>query len=106
MRGVPREAGAHRNAVLRVDKVKPAFIGQIIADKDRLAAGKRRGCKQGSDAASLIVMRFLEFGNHFALLHGKSALPCELGQKFQDFAGAFRHLPEMDRKRRAFILQA
>jgi len=106
MRGIPRGPGAHRNPALRVDKVKPAFIGQIIADKDRLAAGKRRGCKQRSDAASLIVMRFLEFGNHFALLHGKSALTRELGQKFQDFTGAFRRLPEMDRKRRAFVLKA
>jgi hypothetical protein len=51
-------------------------------------------------------MRFLEFGNHFALLHGKSALTRELGQKFQDFAGAFWRLPEMDRKRRAFVLKA
>lgn len=106
MGGVLRGPGAHRNPAVRVDKVKPAFIGQIIADKDRLAAGKRRGCKQGGDAASLIVMRFLEFGNHFALLHGKSALARELGQKFQDFASVFRRLPEMNRKRRALVLKA
>ncbi len=104
--GNARRPGAHRNPALRVDKVKPAFIGQIIADKNRLAAGKRRGCKQRSDAAPLIVMRFLEFGNHFALLHGKAVRARKRTQKFQDFAGAFRRLPEMNRKRRAFILQA
>src|ERR1019366_6829806 len=70
MRGGARGSGAHRNAALRIDEKKPAFIGQIVADEDRLAAGKKRVRKQGGDAVSLVVTCVLEFGDHFAWLHG------------------------------------
>jgi len=91
---------------LRIDEKKPAFVGQIIADKDRLAAQKRRVCQQGSNAFSLVVVRLLEFGDHLAFLHRKTTLLRERAKKLQDLMGEFRPLPEMDRERRAFVLQS
>jgi hypothetical protein len=46
----------HRYPALRIDKQKSAFVGQIIADKDRLAPKKRRACQQGGDAVSFVVV--------------------------------------------------
>ncbi len=47
----------------------------------------------------------LELGDHLAFLHRKTALLREATKKLQDLIGEFRRLPEMDRERRAFVLQ-
>ena len=98
-------AYSHRNPALRVDEQKPAFVGQIVADEDRLAAGKRRACQQGGNAFSLVVAGLLELGDHLAFLHRKTGLLREEPEKRQDLIAEFRRLPEMDRERRAFVLQ-
>lgn len=105
IRGSPGRSYPHRNPASRIDEQKTAFIGQIVADKDRLAAGKRRVCKQRGDALSFVVVRLLEFGDHLALLHGKTAFLRECAKKFQDLTAEFRRLPEMNRERRTFVLK-
>lgn len=84
---IARNAGGaypDRNPAPRVDEQEPAFVGRIVANKDRLATGKRRVCKQGGDAFSFIVAGLLKFGDHLALLHGKTGALRHCAKKFQD----------------------
>ena len=70
--GLARRTDQHAGATEIANDTKAVFVGQVIADKNRSLAGKRRLDHEGPNSATLVHARRHEFKHHDATLQLES----------------------------------
>lgn len=93
------------DAAKRVDAREPVLIGEIIPYEDGTPPGERRRGHEPSDRLAFAAPSRFHLGDHLAALHHEVMTDHGMIEGASNLMLQARHLTEMDRQRRTFVLE-